>query len=824
MHFAHPFAFWLLPLVFLPWLAPTRPAPRGRAALRTVALLACLVAVAGPTRIGTDSSERLILLLDVSPSVRPASVASARQTLERLRAAWDRGPAELIPWGGGGGPQTLGAALRLADSRIPEGGRGAVLVATAGSDQEAQWSEAVSRLEERDIPVHTMRLDRRRNDARPVSLELFSELRVGQRAVVAVGVEANAREPRVVLEGDGKVLAERDLTPFALRGTAVFDFEPKRPGPLTLSARVLVPPKDDAYPANNVLRRTVFVRPPLEVLYLGWRMEGGRDALAALMGPGFRLRGLPENGELAPALRDVDLVVLDDLPANRFPTSDQKELVRAVREDGVGLFVCGGRGSLAPGGYFKSPLEDILPVTLIQKEEKRDPSTTLVVIIDTSGSMGGTRVQLAKEVARLAIRRLLPHDKVGIVEFYGAKRWAAPIQPASNVIEIQRAINRLDAGGGTVIMPAIEEAYYGLQNVNTRYKHVLVLTDGGVESGAFEPLLRKMAEKGINVSTVLVGPEAHSEFLVNMANWGKGRFYAVPNRFNLPEVILKRPTSARLPVWKTGGFPVRVQGPELFWRGIDRESVPPIGGYLAVGPRAGAEDLIVTAESSHPVLSRWQVGLGRVTVFTSEPAGEGTAGWRRWPGFSSLVARVLARTARDARDDFALEATREGRRIRMLFRATHVGAGRPRGIIESASDVTEPLRMIQRGPGLFEAAAFADPTRDVTVRWGADGKELASVEILSSRRRPEGNTQVDDLRSLDTTGLASATGGREWVRSGAGSEGALTPSSLAAGGGRGAMSLEDLAPWFYLAALVLFLVDVVARRLPRSRRVGGFAS
>src|SRR5690606_29298363 len=99
----------------------------------------------------------------------------------------------------------------------------------------------------------------------------------------------------------------------------------------------------------------------------------------------------------------------------------------------------------------------------------------------------------------------------------------------------------LDAGGGTVILPAIEEAFYGLQNVDTRYKHVLVLTDGGVERGAFEPLIRRMADKGMTVSTVLVGGTLHSEFLVDIANWGKGRFYAVPNRFNLPEVLLKQP-------------------------------------------------------------------------------------------------------------------------------------------------------------------------------------------------------------------------------------------------------------------------------------------
>ena len=51
----------------------------------------------------------------------------------------------------------------------------------------------------------------------------------------------------------------------------------------------------------------------------------------------------------------------------------------------------------------------------------------------------GPRIDLAKEVARLAIQRLQPHDKVGIVEFYGAKRWAARIQSAANRIDIASA-------------------------------------------------------------------------------------------------------------------------------------------------------------------------------------------------------------------------------------------------------------------------------------------------------------------------------------------------------------------------------------------------
>ena len=183
------------------------------------------------------------------------------------------------------------------------------------------------------------------------------------------------------------------------------------------------------------------------------------------------------------ALNRTDLVMLDDQPAEQVSSVAEQQLVKAVQDDGLGLVMSGGRASFGGGGWHDRPIEGLLPIELVQKEEKRDPSTSLVIVIDTSGSMSGVRVQLAKEVSRLAMKRLLPHDKVGIVEFYGAKRWAAPLQPASNAIELQRALNRMDAGGGTVILPALEEAFYGLQNVDTRYKHVLVLTDGGVEAG-----------------------------------------------------------------------------------------------------------------------------------------------------------------------------------------------------------------------------------------------------------------------------------------------------------------------------------------------------
>jgi hypothetical protein len=120
--------------------------------------------------------------------------------------------------------------------------------------------------------------------------------------------------------------------------------------------------------------------------------------------------------------------------------------------------LAGTHQNLGPGGYAPSPLQDVLPVRMPQREERRDPSVSLVLIVDTSGSMGGGRLELAKEVARLAIQKLQPHDKVGLIEFHGSKRWAAPLQPGTNTIEITRALNRLQVGGGTIIYEALEES------------------------------------------------------------------------------------------------------------------------------------------------------------------------------------------------------------------------------------------------------------------------------------------------------------------------------------------------------------------------------
>ena len=76
----------------------------------------------------------------------------------------------------------------------------------------------------------------------------------------------------------------------------------------------------------------------------------------------------------------------------------QMEIIRTYVEDlGGGLVMIGGDQSFGLGGYYKTTLEEILPVRSNFDKEKEKPSLAMVLVIDKSGSMGGEKIELAKD-------------------------------------------------------------------------------------------------------------------------------------------------------------------------------------------------------------------------------------------------------------------------------------------------------------------------------------------------------------------------------------------------------------------------------------------
>ena len=348
----------------------------------------------------------------------------------------------------------------------------------------------------------------------------------------------------------------------------------------------------------------------------------------------------------------VAAVVLDDVPADRLPPAAQASLRQAVL-DGTGLLVTGADRSFGPGGYADSSLAELLPVTMTQPMESVDPSTTLVLIIDTSASMTGARLDLAKEIARLAISHLKPHDKVGIVEFFAGRRWAASIQSAANRSVIDRALDRLTAGGGTTLYPAAEEAAFALRNVHTRTKHVLICSDGFLEDDApFTKLVRRMADDGVTVSTVQVAqPDGSDNQMPAIARWGNGRYYIAADQYALPDLSLKVPQTTltsplvRAPSDLTAGNDPLLAGGGTFGH---------VDGYARTRARPTADVLLKTA-AGDPLLARWRWGSGFVAVLPTQLGSAMTKQLQNEPAFARLLADLMRQL--NSSHDTALHVT-----------------------------------------------------------------------------------------------------------------------------------------------------------------------
>jgi Ca-activated chloride channel homolog len=829
----HPFFLLLLLLLPLVWFRSRAPALSPALLLRVLVFALVVLALAQPVIVVPDDREYQVVVVDRSASVGAAGHARADRLLREWRqrvvsperaALVVLGENELtgidgiptVRLAGTASTSPLGSALDAALRQIPQGATGAVTLMTDGLGTDRRWGATMREFVERGVPIKVIDLSAADSEARVVDIVAPAQMHAGQTAELSVEVAGTAPQLVARLRDE----ADRELARsavFACQGSVSvpLQFEPAKAGVLDFTIDLIVPGAAEPLSPRQSKSTSLAVQAPLRLLYLGGRVDGGAAALRELLGNAFKVTDGAhlELGASTP-LRDFDLVMVDDRPAAELPAAFQERLAEAVRSDGLGILYTGGRAAFGAGGYDDTPVADLLPVDIIQRAEKQDPSTALALIIDTSGSMRGERIELAKQIARLAIRRLKAHDRVGIVEFYGNKHWALPLQSAANKIAVERAIGRMQATGGTILYPAIEEAYFGLKNVSTRFKHILIITDAGLEDADYGSLVRKVANDNVTLSTVLVGAQSHSKSLLDMANWGNGRFYGASDRYALPEILLKQATTTNLPAYRNGTFPVSSRGGMTWWEDLDTAALPPLAGYVETQLRSGAEALLDVEGAGHPVVASWQSGAGRVTAMMTEPLGDGSRPWREWKAYGRWLARIAARTAGD-QSPFRFEIVRRDHEVTVSARrtASDRDLAPVAQLVGATTGEARPIEFFRLSPDRYEARFRHSPATAVEIKAyavDATGRISGSETLLAaapfSDVAPE--LQVNPADRLDLARLALMTNGTLQSDADAGLGELPRPPT-----GTGVRVLDV---WAYAAllALLAYLAEIAVRRWP----------
>jgi Mg-chelatase subunit ChlD len=716
----------------------------------------------------------------------------------------------------------LAAAIEAAAAAIPPSFVPHVVLLSDGNQTAGDALKAALRA---GLPVSTVPLKTRDDPEVQVSaVHVPAQVREGEPFNVEVVIDSNHDDEGMieVFRGPHKLLGERRKLK---KGENRFQFRQsltqERLATYTVKVRAL---QYDTLLDNNTASGLVFTTGKPRVLLVESDPKLSKHLAWALEQEGIQVDVRPPQGmpDSLNDLQNYELLILSNVPATAL-TQRQMEITRTYVQDlGGGLIMLGGDQSFGLGGYYKTTLEEILPVRSDFEKEKEKPSLAMVLVIDKSGSMGGQKIELTKDAAKSAVELLGANDKVGVIAFEGETYWVNEIQSAANKASIIDRISSIEAGGGTVMAPAMEEAYQALQGTTAKLKHVIILTDGISAPGDFEGIAANMAAARITCSTVAVGEDADKKLLEDIARIGNGRFYATNDPTNVPQIFTKETVAASKSAINEQPFTPQVVRPTKVLSEIDFETAPFLLGYVVTRPKPTCE-LVLASESRDPLLAWWRYGLGMTVAFTSDAKSRWAAEWLTWPGYSKFWAQLVRHAMRKSETKGILaQVDHKNRRATVTLDAVDP-AGKFLNLADTELTVIEPqlgkkkLDMTQTAPGRY-VAEFDTP------RSGEYHLEIAQKhqgKLLYQQSRGLMVGYADELRLRPTNtellhAIAQVSGGQYDP----------APEALFAPTERTAPRGTPLWPYLIMAAAALFLIDVALRRidfslvLDRFRRLG----
>jgi len=686
LDFERPWLLLLLPpsvaIVYLLWRGSRTymPPVRRRASLIVrvaVISLLCLVLSVPTVQLRADQLA-VAVLLDRSDSITPlarsqqeywlakafASKGAQDQvsvitfgedaTVERALSD-DPHPPRLAP-DQTGTRTNIAAAIRAGVAALPPSAARRLVILSDGRENLDHADAAAALAAAAHVQLMSVPMDETQGPEVLVrALDAPSQLREGERFTVTAQLEATQPTGATLhLLMDGQVLTSQQVDLDQGTNRFVIPLEPISTGHHLL--RLQVEADADTLSQNNSAGALVVVTGPPSVLVVEGTTGESQFLVDALKTSGLKVE--QQSPLSAPldlgTLRNYASVVLVDVAANQFAPGQLRALKTYVQNYGGGLVIAGGDHAYGPGSYARTPLEEMSPVRMDLRGKSVSASTALILVIDTSGSMGGgpggaSKMDLAKEAAISAAELLGEYDQIGIVAFEDQPRWVITPTPATDLGVVQAAIAEMQPGGGTEIYPALKMAFDGLAPIDAKVKHIILLTDGEAPRGDYPGLTQQMKDANITLSTIGIGSDADTALLQELATLGNGRYYDGNDPFDLPRLVVKETQQVqRAAIIEEDFKPVRISsGPAL--EGIDLNSMPPLRGYVATTPKPQSSILLVSRQID-PVLAEWQYGLGRVIAWTSDVRNRWSSRWIEWPEFGRFWAQVVKRTTRPPED------------------------------------------------------------------------------------------------------------------------------------------------------------------------------
>ncbi|MFN0205353.1 MAG: VWA domain-containing protein [Planctomycetota bacterium] len=673
MGFLHPeLLLLIIPALAVGWYC--RGVDRATRIIRFIVIILITLAAAGIYLHSGSSGRDLVIVIDRSRSM-PGDITKKASEAIRLaedergagdrvgivsfggQAATDRIPSEAgrfnafqheVDADGSDLYQAVTTALHL----IPEERQGSIFVISDGEANGRDPMLAARRAFSRNIPIHVRAVSRSTgSDLSIERVDLPDSVAVGEPFQFVVWIRSDIkRESNFSLERDGQTLSSGKRIFEAGLNRLVFRDVLQRAG--TIPFKVKLSDNDDRTPENNQATAAMNVEGAKPVLIIN--DDGAEDTLAIAL----RKARIPVT-VAAPEKVNVDAlsltayraVILENVSANRLKPglSGFKDF---VVERGGGLLITGGKASYGVGGYYKSAIEDILPVTMELRQEHRKFGIALAVALDRSGSMAAPvgnnlqKMDLANLGTCAAIELLSPLDSVSVIAVDSSAHVVQPLTPAVDIPRLTATVRTIRSmGGGIFCYTALVAAGKELEGAKQQNRHIILFADAAdaEEPGDYINLFEEYRKVNITTSVIGLGKETDRDaaFIIDMAKRGGGQHYFTEKPEELPRLFSQDTMTVARTTFVDQNTPAGISS-QLYTLGeIPGSGFPNISGYNLTYLRPDASAGIITKDDyKAPVFAFMYQGLGRSAAYTGQVGGSFGSEIVAWDGFSALFVTI----------------------------------------------------------------------------------------------------------------------------------------------------------------------------------------
>lgn len=334
------------------------------------------------------------------------------------------------------------------------------------------------------------------------------------------------------------------------------------------------------------------------------------------------------------------------------------------------------------------------------REVARAP-ISLAVVLDTSGSMQGDKMEDAKKSVLRLISDMRDDDEITLVRYDDRSELVQPLARVGSVrSSLSARVREMSAGGGTNIPGGLSHGLRALDDAaRGRVRRIVLVSDGLDNTRAqAENLARSSFASGITVSSLGIGLDFDESYMGSLAQHGHGNFAFVKDGGSLASFLQRELVETATTTVENARVRIRIPAGTRFVSATGADAI--VNGdevELAIGSLFAGDQRRVLVE------------LASNAAYEGAPLTFGARASWNLVGGSTTSAEASPLQILATNDSSAVESGRDGA---VLASATSVLASRRQ--IEAASawsrgDVARATALVDENERALAAAIAAAP-------------------------------------------------------------------------------------------------------------------